>query len=299
MQSIFKRKKHKRNSMVKKYKLIKKYPTSPKTGTIIQDAGNNQWYIGETKKLTEYAPRIIGMKPAEYPEFWEEVKEKDYEILEIDGYSGHYILNPTTGFMTYKGQGIGSYTAEYYLNSKYPHHIHSIKRLSDGEVFTIGDKIQNFIEEHNIINTIVTFKRTENSLWISVGKRAGCLLDKAIKAKLPLFITEDKVDVYEGDTCVEVRLDNYNLHEYRCWQKYYGENGIPLIGKLMFSTKEAAERWIDENKPKYSKKDIGRMVNSLAEELYQEIRDYRNVDRISLESFGLTKLINLIYNDET
>ena len=70
----------------KKYKLIKEYPGSPELGIIAEER-----YV---------------MK--DQPEYWEEVVEKDYEIL---------------------------------ISRVVPQEILSVKRLSDGEVFTIGDEV--------------------------------------------------------------------------------------------------------------------------------------------------------------
>jgi len=50
---------------MKKFKLIKTYPGSPELGAEVDFTG--------FKQLTQQA--------IEYPEFWEQVVEKDYEIL--------------------------------------------------------------------------------------------------------------------------------------------------------------------------------------------------------------------------
>lgn len=61
---------------MKKYKLIKEYPGSPKLGTEI--INNENVNSAHTLDKTHY---YNGYKIQEYPEFWEEVVEKDYEIL--------------------------------------------------------------------------------------------------------------------------------------------------------------------------------------------------------------------------
>src|SRR5690606_35349096 len=121
--------------MAKKYKLIKEYPGSPKVGYIskpkINNAINSHYWMGRW------------FNPAEYPELWEEVVERNWEILSLSG-----ILNIET--VRVKGPNDLYYhldsdplTLEYLLSDVGGYRIHSVKRLSDGEVFTIGDRVIN------------------------------------------------------------------------------------------------------------------------------------------------------------
>lgn len=65
---------------MKKYKLIKKYPGSPKLGFIIE----NGYYCDQ-----------LYINPKDYPNNWQEVVEKDYEILSLSLMRSdkHYITN--------------------------------------------------------------------------------------------------------------------------------------------------------------------------------------------------------------
>ena len=71
------------------------------------------------------------------------------------------------------------------------------------------------------------------------------------EVKEPLFVTEDGKDIYRGDDFWFV--DNL-------W--YVGKGRVthpvfkPLYGYKQFSSKEAAEKYIEENKPLYSKKQV-------------------------------------------
>lgn len=56
---------------MKKYKLIKIYPGSPKLGTIAEGI-----YGGESYSYNEYSNVSKG-SIEDYPEYWEEVIEKD------------------------------------------------------------------------------------------------------------------------------------------------------------------------------------------------------------------------------
>lgn len=155
---------------MKRYKLIKKLPfeESPEVGYIStpccmkanKENGLHYW---------SHYWNHNWFNPKDYPEYWEEMIEKDYEVLslEYDGkiyyksttpdpmYSEHFkyvsIVNGWVSMMSViKPMGV--------LDRKVK--IHSIKRLSDGEVFTIGDMVPS---------KIVKFKMEGNEISIDCG----------------------------------------------------------------------------------------------------------------------------------
>ena len=72
--------------------------------------------------------------------------KKNYEILEISGYSGEYALQQN-GTMKYTGKVDGNstdgkYKAEYYLDSPRDklHYIKSVRIDIESPIFTIGDE---------------------------------------------------------------------------------------------------------------------------------------------------------------
>jgi hypothetical protein len=89
---------------MKKYKLIKEYPGSPKLGEIVKGYGRDGWYSKGEGHSTYDWRQVVN-----YPEYWEEVIEKDYEIL---------------------------------TSRVVPYTILSVKRLSDGEIFMVGDSVE-------------------------------------------------------------------------------------------------------------------------------------------------------------
>ena len=108
---------------MKKYKLIKTYPGSPELSTeIIETQINslcpvNECYIsGKTFMLIGDDSFEI-KNPKNYPEFWEKVVEKDYEILCIKHKKSKCF-----------------YRNSIDLRNLNLYDIHSVKRLSDGEV---------------------------------------------------------------------------------------------------------------------------------------------------------------------
>jgi len=114
---------------MRKFKLIKEYPGSSSLGTIFHIGG----FAGDVSK---------------YPEFFEEVIEKDYEILESCPIEGS---------------------------------IYSVKRLSDGEVFTVGDLIKTPYTDCTPIIGFNTKYSTEYFIEVSTGFTRLLNLEKVIE----------------------------------------------------------------------------------------------------------------------
>ena len=67
---------------MKKYKLIKKYPASPVLGIVIHKGGNKIYsHIGDYYHSSGQNVHLLNSTIENSPEFWEEVVEKEYEIL--------------------------------------------------------------------------------------------------------------------------------------------------------------------------------------------------------------------------
>ncbi len=134
--------------------------------------------------------------------------------------------------------------------------IHKIKRLSDNEVFTIGDMITG--ATYSTPREIQEFILVHGELEIK-QKGGYTKIEYVQKAKSVLFTTEDGVDVYEGDKVYTVLKDASRSFIDRI--DACGRKSSKLV---YFSTREAAEKWIDDNKPIYSKKQIkDALVNNL------------------------------------
>lgn len=203
---------------MKKYKLIKEYPGSPKLNTIL------------THEELQYC---------NWDEYYEEIVEKDYEILSLiedkfiylcDKYSKDYIhqLFNTIGV-----------------------NIHSVKRLSDLQIFTIGDKTE-------FGDIIKYFKIDNKSNLLIIGyKDCEDILEFVKHSKQKLFCTEDGVDIFKGDKYYYIN-SNFN----NPWEVVNTKADCPdLINKndltyKRFSTKEAAEEYILMNKPILSVNEV-------------------------------------------
>lgn len=227
---------------MKKYRLIKKYPGSPKLGTevIKNNEFGNYSYI--EPNIKEYSKNIIENNP----EFWEEVVKKDYEILQVSIIRSikHEIIDVSNYGEGYKGYILA-------LSKCDGNSIHSVKRLSDGEIFTVGDKCKRH-NDHILIITGFILK-SFNVLKINDYWNINDL--KHIKK--PLFTTKDGVDIFEGDNihwvCNEFTYfytKNVNKEHYNLISG--GKSGLFKI----CSTKKEAEEYILMNKPYLSLKEI-------------------------------------------
>ena len=231
-----------------KYKLIKEYPGSPKLGNTIDNL-ENDWIEN-------------------YSEFWQEIVEKDYEILSF--------INPEN--LIYKKGNNNRFDANYQMYRpdendclKEPgFKIHSIKRLSDGEIFTIGDKINNTTfggngtikSIRNIENNFIVFRIDFDKEWDDADD-SECFLINLQKIKQPLFTTENGVDIFEGDNIYWVNINTFEKVNCNKYNDDLGEISIKsLLSKkyeckaVGFSTKEKAEEYIIMNKPCLSINDV-------------------------------------------
>jgi hypothetical protein len=262
---------------MKKYKLIKEYPGSPKLNSevINKNPKHPNWYY------LHIACMSIIDNPENYPEFWEEVVEKDYEIISFKLVDRLYKIC-SDGCLLWdceeyksidKNPGATHWTEA--ISKGYI--IHSVKRLSDGEVFTVGDvvvdklyNIKRKIEGFDIFKTLYTSEifrfKFKSSVVIEIT-------DSFCKVKQPLFKTKDGVDIYESDEYYFVSIDYTEIVSPHKDSIYFNE----YINRLKcFSTKEKAEEYILMNKPCLS------------------ISDLTEIENFDLTCFYTNKLIKLV-----
>ena len=204
---------------------------------------------------------IIGIDPIKKGiEMFKESKDKKgYEVLLFSHEGRSYTLTENG---KYNSKAYEYWNAKYsvLLNSM-PQgaEILSVKRLSDDEIFSVGDKI-GWGYAYNFETIIKGFKIEDGELviiWdcdksinLKVNFKEALKLHK--KDKEVLFTTEDGVEIYEGCNYYHVCEDwsIANFHTCAEWIKYKNPPN------KSFSTKEAAEDWILMNKPCLSVNDI-------------------------------------------
>jgi hypothetical protein len=259
---------------MKKYKLIKEYPGSPELGTIvdyalIDPATNYANYWGKGCKQALPIDLVENQS-----EFWEEIIEKDYEILSFVATKKHSLESRILTVEEIKKISKNSYNNSklfnldsYIKNNDGYWNIHSVKRLSDAEVFTIGDRVETEIVNQNAC-VIYGFEIVDNQL--RVNHTLSYLLNQKypetyynkhlhlLNKRKPLFTTEDSVDIYEGNIYYALNA-NYPLST-NIIETFTARKNTPtgkrMLGILDFSTKEAAEEYILINKPCLSIKEI-------------------------------------------
>jgi len=217
---------------MRKFKLIKEYPGSGHVGITVSRKTLNGMYEGwEYNYYTKHVENN--------PEYWEEVIEKDYEIISYVAKDCDTIIvkGPRTVGI------IGNMPEDYWK-------IHSVKRLSDGEVFTVGDRITGYW--YKDARSIQTIKICIYTGSIRLEQSGGCTyLSFAKKAKQPIFLTHDGKDIFPEDTVWYVNKENL-YHDYI---KAYPEVKFNSEIRAYFLTEEEAEDYVYRTKVLFTTED--------------------------------------------
>jgi len=217
---------------MRQFKLIKEYPASPKLGFIVLERHCGMYHNIETGNM--YGSQMI----ESHPEYWEEVVEKDYEIL---------------------------------ISRVVPQEILSVKRLSDGEVFTVGDEFKATIGSRDVIRTIQRIKVEGDIITIhhengdlSNQKHFG-IFHTIKKVKQPIFLTHDGKNIYEGDKVWYVNKENF-YYDYilPSYDYILPSPGIKFCSDInaYFLTREDAEDYIKRNRPRLSIEDCFKILQN-------------------------------------
>jgi len=256
--------------MTNKYKLKKWYPSLPKDWEVGMEigAGLLGFEVRYFPYDTKYIGRFIYKNEVENnPEFWEKVVEKDWEIVSLKIGEDKSVVSIGYGRWG-NGSSVEDCTLEWLLQ-QYPNSIYSIKRLSDGEIFSVGDKLDlraggiRKITGISLDDSGVSEFSKRSIPWLECGKDYGTCLDWAVHYKEPILITEDGKEIFEGDSYWRVIavLENQRVFVYTEKVDEKGEFIYRGGGGLFFSTKEAAEKYIEENKPIISKRQLASFLD--------------------------------------
>lgn len=227
-----------------------------KTGHIFEQDGS---YYNRPKH--EHIPAWLVEGSNDWEEIIESTKvEKDYKILSLTIHDSR--LSDMTGY--------GNEYIEALLKDRL-NKIHSVKRILDGEIFTIGDNC-----EYGIITNMFITKEG----YCMTGTRTSpysCNILYLKHKKQPLFTTEDGVDIFEGDTCVSIFKSNYQYSGIHNWAKkeWFTKTSLD-INKLYFSNKDVSEEYILMNKPCLSINDITYLQYSVSQELIKLVKQKLN-----------------------
>tara|TARA_R110000796_G_scaffold236214_1_gene355478 strand:- start:63694 stop:64797 length:1104 start_codon:yes stop_codon:yes gene_type:complete len=276
---------------MKKYKLLKWYPGCGKTkeGDVIEEVSKASFlYKSEipryyySKSQIENSPEYWGLlcdkcnKPIKKGENITFIKtdcvcnkkviEKDYEILSYIDEVTKTVCNIVNGKFL-QSEIIGPYFKVEDAEDELNFNIHSIKRLSDGELFTVDDKIcKGIITSFSIRNKYIL------DCEVNHNKLVHFPINKISNIKKPLFTTEDGVDIFEGDEYHNVNsLFNCKLCKAQNKLSSLEWNTFNILNNnKTFSTKEAAEEFIDSKKPTFimTTEDGKKLYSNMTETLY-------------------------------
>jgi len=218
---------------MKNFKLIKNYPGCSWT---LNSICSNDFIWDNGKKV--YLKN--------YPEFWEEVIEKDYEILSL-------LLKKGDKYRVTKVDLSNSKSFIEALLNCYNNRIYSIKRLSDDKIFTVGDIIRHNnnvaypigeLTKITIVSDTLFFESNHNHHGFNTNM---CFISKI---QQPLLITENGIQIFKGDECWAIDktdLDHLGKVDFR--------NNHPYDYALYFSNEKKAQQYIKENKPLFTTED--------------------------------------------
>lgn len=242
---------------MRKYKLIKEYPGSPKLNRIIQDTNpvngaQDAWFDEDwckPNKTSFILPKSL--KPENFPEFWQEVKEKEFEILEF--ICEDLILESSIFNQPFEGNDTWN--------------IRKVKRISDSVEFQIGDKVK--YTTGSITWNIDNFYIRENDNVLLVRSKDNINVETISTiehVKEPLFKDFLGNELFEGDKTFNVchkfgwEIDNNRILTKA--SKFVQDNYKENAAWLYFKYKEDRDKYIEQNKPIYSKKQVLDALNS-------------------------------------
>ncbi len=233
-----------------KWKLIKSYPLCPyELGAIAE----HQPLKNDDNLCIRLGVGEYSMYPKEAivnnPEFWEEVKEKEYTILSFTDGNVIFERNYVGNYVHIGTHEAKAASLELALDA---YKIHSVRRQRDQEVFTLRDQMKALTTDSKNVTLFVEKIELIGDrihLW---GNNYSISLMCAEKTPIrkPILITEDGKEIFEGDkyySVIDFGLPSVEEAKYG-W-------ALPKFHKI-FSTEKAAEEYIKWNKPMYSLREV-------------------------------------------
>ena len=181
---------------------------------------------------------------------WEKVIHKDYEILSFRANTGLLRIKDSNGIFQANGDAKRENTTEQYLLNEGGWDIYSVKRLSDGEVFSIGDKIYfrglyGNNSEHKY-DTIRGFDLKQDANLGILYHNGLVGLNKIEKYREAILTTEDGINIFQGDSYYYVNKNNLHIDFVVSADKKFDSKKEDMLD---FKHKENAEEYILMNKP--------------------------------------------------
>lgn len=205
-------------------------------------------------------PSTITIEGVEYDLIPKSENKKDWEIVSFQ--KGYGILVLSNGKYRNDTNSIGLNNC---LSMGFP--IISVRRTSDGEVFSVDDEIEDGKIKSIVIRPINP-ESTVEQCWIDCLNQCGTDLMYAEKVpprkveREPLFTTEDGVKKYKKDDCIIVDIDDdYSIEGWYSLPYPLRIDSRDISGFKYFHSTEKAKEYVILNKPFMSVQDVMNRLN--------------------------------------
>ena len=273
---------------MKKYKLIKVYPGIPsrmEVGSVVALKRYMQFYRYDD---VAFKVRFFTIEEIENnPEYWQEVLTPKFEILEARFGVSNKIWKRDSQlkdvFYSRRPDGeLWLMSLEEFLKMREvyegAHIIHSVIRLPDGQIFTVGDEIITTANRYNSPSRIVKISKdavfTLESGWIT-------LLDNAelpLTPKKVLGKSEEGVEILENDDYYVVATGEYTgtapkVKAFPLWHLFFIKGNAEVTRDFdnqnikRFISKTKAKMFIIMNAPHVTVKEVLESVKGLPNEV--------------------------------
>lgn len=251
------------NESAKSNHSVKQYKHIP-TGNAWQKSQNGKTYTSSNWQNYRI-PAII----VENSSDWEEVKPKEHEVISVISNIGVIWEKKNQDNIFYRKDGCAWAKIDFFDNFW---KIHSVKRLSDGEVFTVGDMTTK--------GKIHGFDIVSGVLSVRVGDQAT-LLRTFEKTNPVLFTTKDGVEIRQGDKfyVVDEKYGKFKMHD-----TIGGHFTKEHKHRKRFSNKEKASEYVLMNKPCLSVNDAMKILD-----YYTDVKKYWTNDEFNDSLVELAK----------
>ncbi len=215
---------------------------------------------------------------------WEEVVKPYWEVISFKQPNNNRIDTKRENGLFGVSTGNKPQKEGYYNENSYRSYwnIYSVKRQSDGVIFTVGDTVicnERYVEKISSIgffqenHLVFNFENTsDNFTTESEWNRMQPKIDRA------LFTTEDGVEIFDEKKQVAWVINgNYSYDLGVCATNRELVKNNPQTYKL-FSTREIAEQWILQNEKKYSLNNLRSILLHFAKDCAEDEMLYSHYD---------------------